>query len=539
VLPGKSHKPEELLWLVWRRKWVVIVPFVVIFAGTVLVARMIPNRYRSETVILVVPSRVPESYVRSTVTTRIEDRLRSIQQTIMTRTRLEMIIRDLNLYPSERQRMPMEDVVTRMIASDVSVNIEKGADTFRIAYTSGDPKKAMQVAERLASEFTNESLRDREVLATETSDFLQSQLEDARRRQAEQEARVADFQRRNAGALPSERTANLEILHNLQLQVQALLDSANRDRDRRLLLERMLADLEASVPAAPVAAPANPGAGAQADAVAGGGTTAERLEATRNALKTLELHLKPEHPDVVYTKRLIQDLEIKVKAEAAQPAPAAAAPARARTPEEASTQRRIQETRQELAGVTLSLASKQAEEKRLRDQIAALQKRVSATPGLEAELTALTRDYDTIRRGYESLLTKLEDSKVSAALEQRQIGETFKVLDRARLPEGPASPNRQMINLVGALAGLGVGLGLIALLEYRDNGLRSEDDVLSVLGLPVLAAIPVIETAEDLRRERRRRVFGFVGAAVALVVVVGAAVFAWAYGLIRLPLLVQ
>jgi polysaccharide chain length determinant protein (PEP-CTERM system associated) len=540
VLPGKTYKPEELLWLVWRRKWLVVVPFVVIFAGTVLVARMVPNRYRSETVILVVPQRVSENYVRSTVTTttRVEDRLRSIQQQIISRTRLELIIRDFNLYAAERKRMPMEDVVARMIR-DVSVNIVSGSDAFRIAYTSDDPKKAMQVAERLGSEFTNESLQDREVLATATTDFLQAQLEDSRRRLAEQEAKVADFQRRHAGSLPSERTANLEILHNLQLQVQALIDSANRDRDRRLLLERVLADLEATVPAAPAAAAASPSTAPAEVVVAGGATTAERLEATRNALKTLELHLKPEHPDVIYTKRVIQDLEAKLKAEAAQPGTGAPQVTRARTPEEANTLRRIQETRQEMAGVTLSLASKQTEEKRLRDQIATLQGRVSATPGLEAEFTALTRDYDTIRKGYDSLLARQEDSKVAVAAEQQQIGEIFKVLDRARLPEAPTSPNRPLINLLGALAGLGVGLGLIGFLEYRDNGLRSEDDVMRVLELPVLASIPVIETAEDRRLAHRARVLGFAGTAVAAAVVIGAVAIAWAYGLLQLSVLVR
>jgi uncharacterized protein involved in exopolysaccharide biosynthesis len=236
-------------------------------------------------------------------------------------------------------------------------------------------------------------------------------------------------------------------------------------------------------------------------------------------------------------KRLIVDLEAKVKVEAAQPGSAVQRPARARTPEEANTLRRIQENREELNGVVIALSSKQAEERRLRDQIAAVQKRVSATPKLEAELTALTRDYDTIRRGYESLLSKQEDSKVAAALEQRQIGEYFKVLDRARLPEGPSSPNRLLINLIGALAGLGVGLGLIALLEYRDNGLRSEEDVLSVLRLPVLAVIPVIVTSPDRRRARRRRVLGLVGAAVVFVSLAGAAAMAWVYGLIRLPLM--
>ncbi len=141
--------------------------------------------------------------------------------------------------------------------------------------------------------------------------------------------------------------------------------------------------------------------------------------------------------------------------------------------------------------MVIALASKQTEEKRLRDQIAEVQKRVSATPRLEAELTALTRDYDTIRRGYESLLAKQEDSKVAAALEQRQIGEYLQgarsrpAARRALQPE-PAADQPRWAPWPGSAS----GLGLVALLEYKDKGLRSEDDVLSVLRLPVLAAIP-------------------------------------------------
>lgn len=485
--------------MLWRRKWAVILPFLFVSAGTALVAWNLPNRYRSETVILVVPQRVPESYVRATVTSDISDRLRTIREQILSRTRLEVIIKDLNLYAYERARMPMEDVVERM-RRDVVVDIVKG-NSFRVAYTCDNPKNAMQVAERLASEFTKENLEDRELLASATTDFLQSQLEAARRSLAEQEARLADFQRRHMGQLPSERDANLQVMHNLQLQVQAVLEAANRDRDRRLFLERTLADLEA--PQAQAARPVvqTPPATPADDAFTsvGQGTAAERLEYARDALKGLELRQKPEHPDVVYMKRLIADLEAKAKAEAAAPS---ARPPRPKTPEEALAARRIADIKEELRAVDIQLASKQREETRLRQQIASFQGRVAATPALEAELTALTRDYNTLQLGYQSLLAKQQDSKIAGALEQRQIGEVFRVLDRASLPESPISPNRAMINLVGMLAGLALGLGLAALLDYRDKGLRSEDDVMAVLRLPVLATIPVIGRA-GRRRSRR------------------------------------
>jgi polysaccharide chain length determinant protein (PEP-CTERM system associated) len=505
VLPGKKYTPEDMLKLVWRRKWAAIVPFLLLSIGTFVVAWNLPNRYRSETVILVVPQKVPESYVRATVTTEIGDRLRSIREQILTRTRLELIIRDLDLYRSERARMPMEDVVERM-RRDVVVEIVKG-ETFRVAYISDDPRKAMGVAERLASEFTNENEQDRSVLASATSDFLQSQLDDARKRLADQEAKVVEFQRRHAGQLPSERDANLQVMHNLQLQVQALIDSMNRDRDRRLFLERILAELEPEAQAARTAA--QTAVAAPPEGPAGrvfAGTAAEQLESAREGLKALELRLKPEHPDIVYMKRLVADLEAKAKAEAVeQPSTLAAKPFRPRNQEEANTVRRIQETKQEIAAVDIQLASKQAEEKRLRAQIASFEGRVAATPALEAEFIALTRDYDTLQRGYQSLLAKQEDAKMAAALENRKIGEAFRVLDRARLPESPVSPNRIMINLVGTLVGLCVGLGLVTLLDYRDKGLRSEDDVQAVLQLPILATIPVIEGVRSRKWFFRRR----------------------------------
>ncbi len=103
MLPGKAYKPEDVLQILRRRVWFLLVPFAVVSAGVAAWAYKLPDQFRSETVILVVPQRVPESYVRATVTTRIEDRLQSLTQQIMSRTRLERIIQDFNLYAGEAQ----------------------------------------------------------------------------------------------------------------------------------------------------------------------------------------------------------------------------------------------------------------------------------------------------------------------------------------------------------------------------------------------------------------------------------------------------
>src|SRR5688572_26949285 len=163
MLPGKKYTPEDILAILRKRVWWVLVPFAVFGAGAAIYSRVLPDLYRSETLILVVPQRVPESYVRSTVTTRIEDRLQSISQQILSRTRLERIIQDFNLYAEERRTGIMEDIVEEM-RKDINVQIVKG-DAFRVAFVADEARTAMRVTERLASLFIEENLRDREVLA--------------------------------------------------------------------------------------------------------------------------------------------------------------------------------------------------------------------------------------------------------------------------------------------------------------------------------------------------------------------------------------
>ena len=231
----------------------------------------LPNLYRSETVILVVPQRIPESYVRATVTSRIEDRLQSIGQQILSRTFLERIILDFDLYADARRKVVMENIVETMRRRDIAIETVKG-DAFKVSYVSGDPQVAMKVTERLAALFIEENRRDREILADGTNQFLESQLEDARRRLAEHEKKVEDYRRQYAGELPSQVESNRQVIQNTQLQVQALVESMDRDRDRRIVLERSIADTMADaksdtpMPIAPTATGAEPSADAELDA---------------------------------------------------------------------------------------------------------------------------------------------------------------------------------------------------------------------------------------------------------------------------------
>jgi polysaccharide chain length determinant protein (PEP-CTERM system associated) len=527
VLPGKKYTPEDAIRIAWRFKWAILVPFVAILTGTIVVSRFLPDKYRAETLILVVPQRVPEAYVRSTVTARIEDRLQSIGQEILSRTRLERIIHDFNLYAEERRTGIMQDIVERMRTQDIQVDIVKG-DAFRVAYVGEDPRTVMQVTDRLASEFIDENLRDRELLAEGTNEFLEAQLEESRRRLIDQEKKLEEYRRKHAGQLPTQVDANLQVLQNTQLQIQGLLESINRDRDRKLAVERALADL--SVPdgdSAPVTATA------AVDGAPSAGSAVEQLDVAKRSLTSLELRLTPEHPDVMRMRRVVAELQQRVDAEVLDAPLSPVRPAVARTPAQMAKMNRIKELEGERDNLNRQIASKQAHEARLRGVITDYQARIEAVPTREAEMAELTRDYTTLQQLYATLLAKKEESKIAANLERRQIGEQFKVLDRARLPERPYSPNRRLLALLGALIGLGVGIACAGLLAYRDTTFRTEDDITGVLRLPVLARVPIMMTPTLSRRLRRMRVALTLGAVVACVAGAAGVVVMWKSGILE------
>jgi protein tyrosine kinase modulator len=525
VIPGRKYTPEDILRLAWSHRWIIIGGIVVFTTVAAVVAARLPNQYQSETLILVIPQRVPDSYVRSTVTTRIEERLRSLSQEIFSRTRLEKVITEFDLYSELRQTRPMESVVEHMRQKIVVDTVRD--DAFRITYTAAAPRTAMIVTDRLASMFIDENTHDRSVMATSTNEFLESQLDESRARLISHEKKLEEFRRKYSGELPSQLQTNLQVIQGNQSQIQSVNESINRDRDRRLVLEKSIADaLTAEVPDAP---PDNTAAG-DPNAV-GVVRTVDRLERARNDLRAMELRLKAEHPDVIATKRLIRDLERKVQQEAQETIPGAQPTAKPLNAAQLIRQARARQFQTEIEKLDHQIASKEADVARLRQSVSDYQHRVEAVPGHESELTDLMRDYETLQKSYASLLAKKEESKISANLERQQVSEQFKILDPARLPQEPFSPDRLKITLVGAALGLMLSVAFGAFLEYRDTSLRSEDEILRTLVLPVLAAIPIMTAVAD--RGHRRRVVVVSVAATVLTIAGLAVVSLWRLGMLK------
>lgn len=482
MIPGKQYSIEDILWRLWTRKWLIFVTFVVVSTVTIVVARQLPDRYRADTLIVVVPPSA--SSVRTA--TQIRDRLPTIIEEILSRTHLERIIRELHLFGAANPDGPMQDLVDRIRAT-IQIEIVEGAESFRISYDAETPQIAVQVTERLAGFFLEQNTHDRLVQARETSAFLDTQLGEARGRLAEQEKRIEAYRQLHRNELPAQLLLNTQALQSTQTQIQALDDALNRDRDRHLLLERQRSDLKAE-PSLPAG---------DSSASAGSIGLSAQFETATAELRALELRLTPQHPDVVRAKQLAADLERKVEAEAAQ-----ASTAEGPKPSivgELAKRARMRELQSELELLDQQIESKRRQDTRLRATLQTYQARVDAVPTTEAELVTLTRDYDTVQAFYNSLLAKKQDSTVAEELASRQVGDQFKIADPPRQPDRPISPNRRLIDLTGALGGLALGIGLAMFLWFRDKSMHAESDVRAALGLPVVAFIPAILSVAERR----------------------------------------
>jgi polysaccharide chain length determinant protein (PEP-CTERM system associated) len=518
MLPGKKYGIKDFVGIAKRRWWLLTLPPVIGFFVALLYSASLKNTYQSEMLIQIVPQRVPDAYVRSTVTIRTEDRMDSLEAMVKSRGQLEQLIAEFDLWPEERAHLPLEDVVDHMrMAIGVSL-VRPGRnmppDSFYVRFMYGDPEIAARVTTRLGGIFVDQNARDRGAIADATNQFLQTQLTEAKTRLEAHERKMEQFRQRHAGRLPSQSEFNLQAIGGHQTQLQGLLESLARDRDRKLMLERLYS--EAMNEPMPVRNEPLPNPAVTDPSAMGIGTAKQQLDLARANLARLKMRMKPEHPDVRRLEKTVRDLEAQVALEASATAPQAPAVA---TADEIHRREQLAQRKAEIESLDRQIAFKESEEQRLRGVVAEYQQRLESIPGLESEWVSLTRDYETLSEAYKGLLKKVEDSKVAADLERRQVGEQFRVLEEARVPLRPIGPVRLQNNLIGFAIGLALGLVLVALLELRDGTFRTDSDVLDVLALPVLAMVPYVESESDRRRLRWRR--RLVSAAIVVAAVSG------------------
>ncbi|HEV2178525.1 MAG TPA: Wzz/FepE/Etk N-terminal domain-containing protein [Terriglobia bacterium] len=484
---------EDYLGILHRRRWVVLIPAIVGPLVGYLVTLLLTPQYTSTSLVLIEQPTVPSSFVQSVSEGDLFTRLATMQEQIESRTRLQPIIERYDLYKSERRRS-MEDALDQMrkdiqmlpvqFSGDMAkagANKQQPVPGFSISFTASTAKLAQQVCTELTSMFMEENLQQREQRAQGTTDFLSSQLADAKRALDEQNAKLADFKRKNLGSLPEDQAANLQVLTSLNSQLDASTEQLSRAQQEKTYLESLLSQQVAAWQSETPVDDQDPD------------KLKDQLAKMKEGLAVMEGRYTNDYPDVIKMKKDIAQLEAHIQDLEQAKSTKASTPAQAPVP--------IQQLRAQLTQDEELIKAKTAEQDDLQKKIRAYEARVQVSPLVEQQYKELSLGQDGALKFYNSLAANRDQSQMSASLESRGQGEQFRVLDSADLPQDPSFPVWWQFALGGFGVGLGAGAGLAILAEFRDKAIRDERDVTYYLDLPTLALVPSVESANGRKND--------------------------------------
>jgi polysaccharide chain length determinant protein (PEP-CTERM system associated) len=488
---------EDYAGILKRRFWLILVFSIAFLAVGIGVSYVISPQYMSQTLVIIEQQKVPEDYVKPVVEENLGQRLASMKEQILSRSRIQPIIERFNLYAGGQATMDERVAMTqKAIGVKPIPSASGGMPGFYITFRAEDARTAQQVCTEITSLFVSENLSAREQSAEGTTEFLKQQLADAKRNLDDQDAKLAAFEQKNIGRLPGQTvklgdmslamgSPNESTLQALTTQLDAVTQSLDRLQQNEVFLQALVTQQTHDLGSA------EPGSGISAD------ERRAQLKALVAQKKELEALYTPDYPDVVAISRKITDLQAEIAHTPAAPAPAAPDANHPDPPH-------LMELKFQLKSVQQAIVTGRQEQVRIQQQLRSYEARIEASPLVEEEYKQVTRDHETALEFYNTLLKKMNESSMATALEHRQQGEQFRVMDAANLPDEPSFPNRMVFAGGGLAAGLFLGLLITALLEYRDTSLRNERDIWAFTKLPTLAILSHIDGLPKPAKERSR-----------------------------------
>ena len=486
---------EHYLKLFICKRWIVIIPYIAVMALGIYWSLITPQIYEAKTLILVEPQRVPGAFVRNIVSADINSRIATISQQIMSRSNLEKIIEKYNLFSApEQTHMYMEDKLANL-RDRISIRVQRtrsGGDAFSISYRDSDPRLTMEVANTLSSFFIDTNVQIREKQASGTSSFLDSELNIMRSKLEGMDSQFKDFRKQYMGELPEQMNANLRILESLQLQLSEKKERLRDEKSRLMIINNEIDQIrkdEAQERRANAQAAASLSVPNQAQ------TDQPTLQQMQEELAALRSSYTDKHPDVIRLSNKIKEIEKSKSKQTSSPDSNDNQILPSALEETPSTKLLENKLRQRMAANTEILNLKQ-DILDINNEVSIYKGRIERTPRREEELRALKRDYENVQSAYNSLLSRKMEADIAVNLEKNKKGEQFRVLDLAKIPEKPISPNLKKIFLMALILGLGSGGGLVLFLDFWDSSVRRLED-LSKLEIPVLATIPILYNSKS------------------------------------------
>jgi polysaccharide chain length determinant protein (PEP-CTERM system associated) len=489
---------NEILSIINRRKWYILIPFLVVFSIALVTAFLIPPKYRSTSTILIEDQEIPKEYVSANVTSYADQRLQSINQKIIGTTRLLEIINRFNLYADIKKTKPLEEVVAKMrkdikfstINADVkdprSGQPAQATIAFSVSYDGKNPAVVQQIANELSSLYLSENLQVRQKQSTGTARFMEDEMKSVQAELAKVDSQISIYKQRNLNTLPELNQLNLQTLDNLDRDVRQANEQLRSLREKEGYLQSELSAI--------------PTDSANQDK--------SRLNEVRVRLVDLKNRLSDKHPDVIKAKAEIAELTKQLRG------------ANRETPEGKPDNPSFINLQSQLASTRVDIASvkRQLDDYTLKRE--GYRKRIEASPRVEEGYKTMISERNSLQAKNDDLSKKFMEARVANGLEKEQLGERFTLIDAARLPEKPISPNIPAIILIGFVLGIGSGCGAAALKEQSDGAVYSIDELVKVSQISVLGAVPEIITERDRAKARKRRRITFASAFASLLVLV-------------------
>ena len=503
---------HDFLEIIKRRKWSLLLPALVIFSIAVVISVVLEPVYRSTSTILIEDQDISRDYVVATGTSFVEQRLQTINQRIMSSSRLLEIINKFSLYADKRNRMTTEEIVERMrnkdikfapITSDV-VDPRTGRPSmatiaFSVSYEGRIPATVQEVTNVLSSLYLEENIKFKEQQNTNVIKFLSDEVTGVQTSLEELERKIAVYKEKNSLSLPERYQSNLSNLEQGERDADRLKDQLRSLHERESSFQSQLASIPPTT-----------------------NRDLERLNELRLQLVNLKTRVSDQYPDVIKLKAEIAEMERRLSAEGRL------------TTDNQPPNNPIYITLQS------QLASAQSEIESVKRQIADLggrkkeySQRLENSPKVEEGYKNLLVERNNTQAKYDDLMKKFMEAKVASGLEKGQMGQRFTLISPAQLPEKPVKPNRLAIVLIGLIMGVGSGVGMASFLEFSDHSVRSADALIRATGFAVLATIPNIVIAKDITALNRKRII----IAVAVVVLIVTGVFVFNYFIMDLDVL--
>jgi polysaccharide chain length determinant protein (PEP-CTERM system associated) len=519
-MDNTAEKPTPGLELYWRifqrRRWWILVPFVAGWALVLGAAWVIPPRYKSEAMIQVEQQRVPETYVTPNVTMDIAARMNNLTEQIMSRTRLLAIADKFNLYASERSKQNPDKLIETM-RKDISIDLQTSKTNrgeqltaFRLSYVNSSAQLAQQVTNELTSLFMDTSMKHSAEASQQTTEFLQRQLDLARKDLDEQEAKLKEFKSQNLGELPEQLQGNVQILTGLQGRLQGATDTMNRAEQQRVYLESLLTQYKSAARQA-----------ASGDVSITPAAVDQQLEKLHQQLTELQAKYTDKHPDVIRVKSEIAAAEVLKNKLEKQMASESEAPRKKPSAVQLQAQAPVMQIESQLKSLELEISNDKIEVANIKNQIGQYQGRLNLTPMREQQLAGIIRDHEQSQKNYDELLKKSQQSELATSLESQQQGEHFKLIDPPSLPLHPYFPDPSKMALIGIGVGLALGLATAAMLEFSDLRVYTEIQVKDIVGQTMVVGVPSLWIPSE-QHANRRSMYMQVVAGVAIVLVVSA-----------------